>query len=109
MIGFRMKMIAAGYADGNDTNRLRSDPVFKMAPDALPSGRDLASQSRLCRLENLPSVRELVAIGRTMADLYCASYRQVPRRIVLDIDDTIDAVHSGQQLRLFNAFPDEYG
>jgi hypothetical protein len=44
IIGFPMKMIAAGYEDGNDANRLRSDPVFKMAQDAPPSGRDLASQ-----------------------------------------------------------------
>lgn len=109
MIGFRMKMIAAGYEDGNDANRLRSDPVFKMAQDALPSGRDLASQSTICRLENLPGVRELVAMGRAMIDLYCASFRQVPKRIVLDIDDTFDAVHGGQQLRLFNAHYDEYG
>ena len=109
MIGFRMKMIAAGYEDGNDANRLRSDPVFKMAQDALPSGRDLASQSTICRLENLPGVRELFAMGRAMVDLYCASFRQVPKRIVLDIDDTFDAVHGGQQLRLFNAHYDEYG
>jgi hypothetical protein len=109
MIGFRMKMIAAGYEDGNDANRLRSDPAFKMAQDALPSGRDLASQSTLCRLENLPGVRELVAMGRALVDLYCASFRQVPKRIVLDIDDTFDAVHGGQQLRLFNAHHDEYG
>jgi hypothetical protein len=33
----------------------------------------------------------------------------VPRRVVLDIDDTFDAVHGGQQLRLFNAHHDEYG
>jgi hypothetical protein len=33
----------------------------------------------------------------------------VPRRIVLDIDDTFDAVHGGQQLRLFNAHYDECG
>jgi hypothetical protein len=109
MIGFRMKMIAAGYEDGNDANRLRSDPVFKMAQDALPSGRNLASQSTICRLENLPGVRELVAMGRAMVDLYCVSFRQVPKRIVLDIDDTFDAVHGGQQLRLFNAHYDEYG
>ncbi len=32
-----------------------------------------------------------------------------PRRITLDIDDTFDAVHGGQQLRLFNAHYDEYG
>jgi hypothetical protein len=41
--------------------------------------------------------------------LYCASFKQVPKRIVLDIDDTFDAVHGGQQLRLFNAHYDEYG
>ena len=109
MIGFRMKMIAAGYEDGNDANRLRADPVFKMAQDALPSGRDLASQSTICRLENLPGVRQLIAMGRAMVDLYCASFRQAPRRIVLDIDDTFDAVHGGQQLRLFNAHHDAYG
>ena len=44
-----------------------------------------------------------------MVDLYCASFRQVPKRIVLDIDDTFDAVHGAQQLRLFNAHHDVYG
>ena len=44
-----------------------------------------------------------------MVDHYCHSFRQVPRRITLDIDDTFDAVHGGQQLRLFNAHHDEYG
>ena len=37
------------------------------------------------------------------------SFRQVPRRITLDIDDTFDAVHGSQQLRLFNAHYDDYG
>jgi hypothetical protein len=44
-----------------------------------------------------------------MVGLYCDSFRQVPRRIVLDVDDTFDAVHGEQQLRLFNAHYDEYG
>jgi hypothetical protein len=109
MIGFRMKMIAAGYEDGNDATQLRSDPIFKMAEGALPSGRDLASQSTICRLENLPDLRSLLMMGRAMVDLYCASFRQPPKRIVLDVDDTFDAVHGGQQLRLFNAHHDEYG
>ncbi|EAV40678.1 ISSpo2, transposase [Stappia aggregata IAM 12614] len=109
MIGFRMKMIAAGNEDGTDATRLRSDPAFKMAQDALPSDRDLASQSTMYRLENLPGARELVAMGRALVELYCASLRQVPKRIVLDIDDTFDALHGGQQLRLFNAPHDEYG
>lgn len=109
MIGFRMKMIAAGYEDANDATQLRTDPVFKMAEGALPSEGSLASQSTLCRLENLPGARELVLMGRAMVDLYCASFRQAPKQIVLDIDDTFDAVHGGQQLRLFSAYHDEYG
>ena len=44
-----------------------------------------------------------------MIDLYCESFTQVPKRITLDIDDMFDAVHGGQQLRLFNAHYDEYG
>ena len=43
------------------------------------------------------------------SNVYCGSFRQVPKRIVLDIDDTFDAVHGGQQLRLFNAHYDDYG
>ncbi len=33
----------------------------------------------------------------------------MPRRIVLDTDDTFDAAHGGQQFRLFNAHHDDYG
>ena len=57
----------------------------------------------------MPDARALLRMGRAMVDLYCESFRQVPKRIVLDIDDTFDAVHGGQQLRLFNAHYDEYG
>ena len=46
---------------------------------------------------------------QAMVDLYCESFATVPKRITLDIDDTFDAVHGGQQLRLFNAHYDEYG
>jgi hypothetical protein len=42
-----------------------------------------------------------------MVDLYCESFQRVPKRITLDIDDTFDAVHGGQQLRLFNAHYDD--
>ena len=31
IIRTRMLMIAAGYEDGNDANRLRRDPMFKLA------------------------------------------------------------------------------
>ena len=41
-----------------------------------------------------------------MVELFCDSFEQVPRRILLDIDDTEDRVHGGQQLALFNAHYD---
>lgn len=104
-----MMMIAAGYEDGDDADRLRRDPIFKMALERLPGGTALCSQSTISRLENLPDGRALLRMGRAMIDLYCASFRRVPRRIVLDIDDTFDAVHGHQQLRLLNPFYDEYG
>ena len=102
-------MIASGYEDGNDATALRSDPAFKLAEGMLPSGPDLASQSTISRLENQPGILSLMRMGRAFIDFYCASYARVPKRIVLDIDDTFDAVHGGQQLRLFNAHYDEYG
>src|ERR1700687_5263529 len=83
--------------------------MFKMALDLSPIDRELCSQSTISRLENLPDVRAVLRMGRAMVDLYCASFRQVPKRITLDIDDTFDAVHGSQQLRLFNAHYDEYG
>jgi hypothetical protein len=109
IIRFRMLMIAAGYEDGNDANTLRGDPMFKLALDRLPSGEELCSQSTVSRLENLPDLRALLRLGRALVEQYCSSFRAVPKRIVLDIDDTFDRVHGGQQLRLFNAYYDDYG
>jgi hypothetical protein len=109
ILRFRMLMIAAGYEDANDADGLRRDPAFKLAVNRLPGEADLCSQPTISRLENLPGPRALLRMGRAMVELYCGSFRQVPRRITLDIDDTFDAVHGGQQLRLFNAHHDEYG
>jgi hypothetical protein len=109
IIRFRMLMIAAGYEDGNDANTLRGDPMFKLALERLPSGEELCSQSTISRLENLPDLRALLRLGRALVEQYCSSFRAVPKRIVLDIDDTFDRVHGGQQLGLFNAYYDDYG
>ena len=66
------------------------------------------SQPSLSRLENTPSWRALARMGLSMIDLFCDSFARGPQRIVLDVDDTDDAVHGGQQLALFNAHYDEY-
>ena len=109
IICFRLLMIGAGYEDGNDANALRSDPMFKMALDLSPSDRE-----SVFAVDHFPPGESagrprLAAHGPRHDRSLLRSFRQVPKRIVLDIDDTFDAVHGGQQLRLFNAHYDEYG
>ena len=103
-------MIAAGYEDGNDANDLRDDPAFKLALERDPeTGAALCSQPTISRMENLTDTRALIRMAHEMVRFYCASFARPPRQIVLDIDDTFDVVHGHQQLRLFNAYYDEYG
>src|SRR3954454_20320998 len=107
MIRFRVLPIAAGYPDANDCDAFRADPAFKMAVGRAPeSGADLCSQPTMSRLENLPGVTALKRMMAAMVELFCDSFEQVPRRIVLDIDDTEDRVHGAQELALFHAHYD---
>jgi len=109
MIRYRALLIAAGYPDANDCDALRDDPAFKMAVGRLPeTGAQLCSQPTMSRLENLPTKTTLIRMMDAMVELFCDSFAEVPRRILLDIDDTLDRVHGGQQLALFNAHHDSH-
>jgi len=110
IIRLPIMMIAAGYEDGYDADSLRHDPSFKIALERDPeTGAALCSQPTISRMENLPDARALIAMSREMVRFYCHSLPRAPGQIVLDIDDTFDAVHGQQQLRLFNSYYDEYG
>ena len=109
MLRLRLLMIAAGDEDGKDADSLWHDPLFGFANGRLPGTAALCSRPTLSRLENTLGPRELIRMARAMVALYCAGFRQVPRRITLDIDDIFDTVHGAQQLRLFDAYYDEYG
>ena len=66
----RMLAIACGYDDGNDLDRLRFDPAFKLACGRLPdSGRDLCSQPTISRWENAPTLREIIRLMGAMVDI----------------------------------------
>jgi len=103
MIRARMIAIACGDEDCDDLDALRHDPALKMACERVPDAAlGLASQPTLSRLENLPGWRALARMGIRMIDAFCDSFSRPPAQIVLDIDDTTDLVHGGQQLALFN-------
>ncbi len=108
IIRFRLLMIAAGYEDGNDANCLRSDPMFKMALDLSVGSRTVLAVDDLAVGKSAGGSRPVADGSRDGRSLLRVLYK-VPKRITLDIDDTFDAVHGGQQLRLFNAHYDEYG
>ena len=108
MIRARIFAIACGYEDGNDLDRLRNDPAFKLACGRLPdTDRDLCSQPTLSRLENAPCLREVIRLSYALVELWMDSYERAPSMVTLDIDDTVDVVHGRQQLSLFNAHYDE--
>jgi hypothetical protein len=109
MIRARIFAIACGYEDGNDLDRLRHDPAFKLACGRLPdTDRDLCSQPTLSRLENAPCLREAIRLSYALVELWMDSYDRAPSTVTLDIDDTVDVVHGRQQLSLFNAHYDEH-
>jgi hypothetical protein len=109
LVAARAFAISCGYKDGNDLNRLRHDPLLKIAVGRCPeSGTPLASQSTISRLENAPRKIEAARLGRALVDQFCAWVK--PRRQeILDIDDTFCAAHGGQQLAFWNAHENERG
>lgn len=105
----RIFAIAIGYEDGNDLDRLRNDPAFKLACGRLPqTGIDLCSQPTISRFENTPKVKDLIRVARALITQFCASFKRAPKSMILDIDDTVDEVHGEQQLSFFNAHEDAY-
>ena len=107
MLLFRMLAIACGHEDADDCDALRDDPLFKLAAGRLPgSGAPLCSQPTMSRFENMPTRMGAARLTAMMVDLFCRSFPKRPAAITLDIDDTCDPVHGGQQLSLFHAHYD---
>lgn len=109
MVMARAAAIACGYEDAIDLDRLRHDPLLKVAVGRCPEiGAPLASQSTISRLENAPSKTEAARLAAALVDQFGATV--TPGRLeVLDIDDTFCAAHGGQQLAFWNAHHDERG
>ena len=87
----------------NDLNRLRHDPLLKIAVGCCPeSGRPLASQSTISRLENAPRKVEAARMTAALVDQFCCSVNPEKEEI-LDIDETFCAAHGGHQIAFWNA------
>jgi hypothetical protein len=109
MVMARVSAIACGHEDAIDLDRLRHDPLMKVAVGRCPTtGSPLASQSTISRLENAPSRTEAARLAAALVDQAGTTVK--PRKQeILDIDDTFCAAHGGQQLAFWNAHHDERG
>jgi hypothetical protein len=109
MVMARVSAIACGHEDAIDLDRLRHDPLMKVAVGRCPdSGAALASQSTISRLENAPSKTETARLAAALLDQFGTTVKPGKQEI-LDIDDTFCAAHGGQQLAFWNAHHDERG
>jgi hypothetical protein len=105
----RVMQICAGYEDADDCDHFRHDPLIQTIAGCDPLGDDgLASQPSMSRLENAVDRRALLRMGYAFVDQYMDSFAAEPEMVVLDMDPTSVITYGDQQLRLFNAFEDEY-
>jgi hypothetical protein len=108
MTRMRIYGILADYADQNDHDALRHDPVFKMLAGRSPDEPALASQPTLSRYENQIGVGSLNHLRDEFLDQFLASFPEPPRHLTFDIDTFDDPTHGQQQLTFFHGYYEQY-
>ena len=96
----RVYQIACGYADQNDADTLRRDPLLKLVCGRWPeSGAELASQPTFSRLENAVDRRAIEELAAALVEVYLRERERggVPERIRIDLDGTDDPAHGQQE------------
>jgi hypothetical protein len=122
--------IVADYADCNDANRLRDDPLFQTVVDMSPDRDDaLASGSTVARFhqaftrrqadvppEERTVVREIDAaltqrlhiLNDYLPELYVRTRRAAPAFVIVDLDPSDDPTHGQQVLTGFHGYYDQH-
>lgn len=108
MVRQRIFGIIADYADQNDHDTLRSDPVFKLVAGRTPDDLDLASQPTLSRFENAVTIADLWRLRDVFVDQFIQSFDAPPTHLTFDMDAFDDPAHGQQQLIMFHAFYEQY-
>lgn len=103
----RIYQIAAGYADQNDADALRRDPLLKLVCGRLPEAEgDLASQPTFSRFENAFSARDCYRLAAALGEIYVRERERMgpPTQIVLDFDGTDDPTHGQQEGSAYHGY-----
>ena len=108
MVRMRVYGILADYADQNDHDVLRSDPIFKLLCDRSLHDADLASQPTLSRFENAIAVPSFFRLRDMLLEQFITSFDEPPWQLTLDIDPFDDPTHGQQQLTFFHGYYEQY-
>src|SRR5262249_44898541 len=83
LLAQRIYQIASGYADANDANSLRHDPLFKLGVDRRPldPAHILASAPTFSRLDHQVDRKDLYRLTTALVDHFLASYPEPPAAI----------------------------
>ncbi len=103
----RLYQITAGYADQNDADTLRADPLLKLVCGRLPeSDPDLASQPTFSRFENGFSARDCYRLAEALGEVYLRQRERggIPTHMLLDLDSTDDPVHGEQEGHAYHGY-----
>jgi len=102
----RVFQIACGYADQDDADTLRHDPLLKLVCGRRPDGDPaLASQPTFSRLENAVTRQACYRLAATLVERYLRERGRAgrPARLVLDLDSTDDPTHGQQEGTAYHA------
>ncbi len=102
----RIFQIASGYEDGNDSNSLRHDPMFRLGVGHRPFDPEevLASGATISRFEHAATSRDVYRISRALVEQFIAGYATPPKALVLDLDHSEDKAHGQQPLAFYNGY-----
>ena len=104
LLAQRIYQLASGYADANDANHLRHDPLFKLGVERSPleTASDLASAPTFSRLEHQMDRKDIYRLAHAFVDHFIASYAEPPAAIVLDLDHSDDPTYGQQEFAFYN-------
>lgn len=103
----RVYQLACGYADQDDADTLRHDPLLKLVCGRLPATEAaLASQPTFSRLENAVDRHTCYRLAAALVETYLRERERagVPARLVLDLDGTDDPTHGDQEGSAYHGY-----
>ncbi len=100
----RIYQIGCGYEDGNDSNSLRHDPMFKLGAARLPfdDAAALASAATISRFEHAASRQDIYRVSQALVEQFIAGFATPPKSLIIDLDHSEDACYGQQPLAFYN-------